>query len=150
MTWQAEWAQAEREDVAAYAKGLLNANKLGSGFRAPKDVLGTIGQGIAEAITGGHPKSFHLEPPLPTILRVDIYLPETDSAVEVKTGGSKVKGYQLWGYQKALFSGGFSVMFVQNPFNGEIGPDVGDYIELQQRSVPYTQVWFAKAQHGKL
>ncbi len=33
-------------------------------------------------------------------------------------------------------------MFVQNPFTGEIGPDLGDYLILREKGIMYTQVWF--------
>ena len=142
MSWQDNQPFPGPEELQTNIKGLLDADKIGSGFRVAKDVLGIIGQGVAEAITGGGPKSFLVEPPLPTRLRTDIYLPETDTAVEVKAGSSKVEEYQILKYQKGLFSGGFSVMFVQNPFNGEIGPDIGDCIVLRQTRVAYSQVWF--------
>jgi hypothetical protein len=142
MSWQNSLHLQDSKYFQTSVKGLLDGSKMGTGFRVAKDVLGVIGQGIAEAITGGRPKSFLVEPPLPTRLRADIYLPETDTTVEVKAGGSKVQECQILKYQKGLFSGGFSVMFVQNPFNGEIGPDIGDYIVLRQTKVAYSQVWF--------
>jgi hypothetical protein len=150
MSWQNSPSLQDTEGFQIQVKGLLDGDKIGSGMRVAKDVLGIIGQGIAEAITGGRPKSFLVEPPLPTRLRTDIYLPETDAAVEVKAGGSKVEQHQILKYQKGLFSGGLSVMFVQNPFNGEIGPDVGDYIVLRQTNVPFVQVWFTSVRSEPL
>ncbi len=120
----------------------LRGNDLGSGRKAAGKTLGEIGQGIAEMITGGCPASFPIEPGSRLRLRTDIYLHELDAVVEVKAGGSKVRDYQVAQHLKRHFAGGLTLMFVQNPFTGEIGPDLGDYLILRKRGITYSQVWF--------
>jgi len=115
-----------------------------------RGALGKIGQAIAEVVTGGSPRSFLPELPSRARLTVDIYLPRTDHAVEVKTGGSKLREHQVAHYQRAGFTGGFSVMFVQNPSTGEIGPGMRDYLILTRRGIPYSQVWFTGVALGKV
>ncbi len=141
MNWQGSWDE-DYVDPRDYAVGLLDAKKIGSGFKAPAGVVGSIGQGIAEAISGGRPKTFFLGPDFRFWIKADIYVDENDSVTEVKTGKTRIKDYQISFYQKGLFGGGISVMFVQNPFSGVIGPDILDYVTLRQRNVPYSQVWF--------
>jgi len=115
----------------------------------PKHIIGRIGQEIAETITCGRPKSFLLiTPNFHKHFRADVYIERTDSALEVKTGRSKIESYQISDYQSACFTDGFSVMFVQNPHTGEIGPDLGDFITLRARGVAFTQVWFTSAKYG--
>lgn len=116
-------------------------NEIDSRFRITKRLLGEIGQNIPESIYEGTPRTF-LDPQSRSLLKVDIYNPKEDSAVEVKAGGSRVKEYQI-AHQSRKFKGGLRLLFVQNPFTGENGPDLGDYIILRQRAVPYSQVWFS-------
>lgn len=60
-----------------------------------RKLFGDFGDAIAEVVVGGRPKSFLLEPPSRARLRVDIYVPQADSAFEVKAGWSKVREGQL-------------------------------------------------------
>ena len=76
-------------------------------------------------------------------MRADIYQSDIDAAVEVKAGGSKLREYQLNNYQRAQFNGDYSVMFVQNPLTGEIGPDFHDCVLMAERGISYTQVWWS-------
>ena len=76
-------------------------------------------------------------------MRADIYQSDIDAAVEVKAGGSKLREYQLDNYQRAQFNGGYSVMFVQNPLTGEIGPVFHDCVLMAERGISYTQVWWS-------
>ena len=107
-------------------------------------VLGNMGQSVAETITGGAPKTFRFNTEGGRVrFRADIYLSDIDAAVEVKPGGSRLHDYQLDNYQLAQFNGGFSVMFVQNPLTGEIGPVFHDCVLMAERGISYTQVWWS-------